>query len=118
MSLPKHLPSTYERVITRMLEKGSINSQEAEKNPIFCRHLNSVISRLRNQYQIDIYDHRETVKGYGGCDTRLKRYYLLTLGAEQAIESLNRWREARGLAPLPPSLSRILIRGFKLRDAA
>jgi hypothetical protein len=94
--------SQNERVLLAMLHLGSLNCQEAEKQPIKARHLNSVISELANRHQLQINREREQVPGYCGELCHLIRYSVIPDQIQPAIALLNQWRAKRHAPPVTP----------------
>lgn len=92
--------SQIERVLLALLYNGSINCQEAERQPIKARHLNSVISELANRHQLEVARQREQVKGYQGATCHLTRYSLPTAQTDRAQAMVNQLRARRKAPPV------------------
>lgn len=98
-SLAKACPrpaSQQERVLTAIIYYGSLNAQEAERSPIFARHLNSVISSFANKYGLQFSRTAESVMGYARNKTLLNRYALNHADVEKAQRLVDKWRKRRG----------------------
>jgi len=92
--------SQQERVLTALLYFGSLNAQEAERGPVYARHLNSVISSLTNRYNLEITRQPEKTKGYASFDCYLNRYCLADGELDKAQRIVDLWRVRRGVAPI------------------
>lgn len=89
-----------ERILLTLLYHGSINSQEAEQQPIKVRHLNSAISDLANRCRLEIIRDREPVKGYEGEICQLTRYSIPFYELINARVIINQLRARRKALPI------------------
>ncbi len=81
-------PRKWARILKVFLTGRSLNRFEAEPLGDHCLH--STVSRIESM-GVTIARHEETVRGYRGCETRVKRYYLSDpLSREHARRLLGR----------------------------
>ncbi|MFV0508308.1 MAG: hypothetical protein ACK5M8_03540 [Shewanella algae] len=109
-----------ERVLLGMMYFGSITAQEAEKSPIYARHLNTVVSELSNRMMLTVLRRPEKVRGYAKQVCTLNRYSLADDQLEKARLLINNWRLKRGAEPIYwPQLTQFPLTGyFDLGEAA
>jgi hypothetical protein len=109
-----------ERVLLAMVYSGSITAQEAEKPPIYARHLNSVISELSNRMTLTVLRKPEKVRGYAKQICTLNRYQLADDQLDKAKWLIDHWRARRGASPIYWSeLTRLpLASYFDLKEVA
>lgn len=93
-------PFQVERVATALLWLGSLTCQEAGREPVNARYLNSVMSQLRHDHAISWSATPEKAQGYRGEPAHLVRYELTELGQQQARQQVERWRQQRGASPI------------------
>lgn len=89
-----------ERVLIYVLNYGSINRREAEKDPVFDHCLPSTISELKSRNGIEFIGVPEKLTGYEGNTAMMSRYRLTTKGVEHARKLVNELRRKRGLPPI------------------
>ncbi|KEA63123.1 hypothetical protein ADIMK_2647 [Marinobacterium lacunae] len=89
-----------ERVLIYVLNHGSINRREAEKDPVFDHCLPSTISEFKSRNGIEFIGAPEKLTGYEGHTAMMSRYRLTAPGVKQARKLVNELRRKRGLPPI------------------
>ncbi|WP_052074446.1 hypothetical protein [Shewanella mangrovi] len=109
-----------ERVLLAMMYTGSITAQEAERAPIYARHLNSVVSELSNRMTLTVLRQPEKVRGYAKQVCTLNRYRLAEDQLDKAKLLIDHWRSKRGADPIYWSQLTLLPLAsyFNLREVA
>ena len=117
---PMRPATQQEHVLLAMVYTGSITAQEAERSPIYARHLNSVVSEFANKMGLIMLRTPERVRGYAKQVCILNRYELAVDDINKAKLLINHWRAKRGAEPInwPRLTFTPLASYFSLKEAA
>jgi hypothetical protein len=92
-------PFKLERVLTYLVEHGSINRLEAEKAPVFDHALNSTMSNeIKLRLGLEFSSIPEKTIGYNGLGAIFNRYTLTEESTIKAKQLINDYRLKRGVA--------------------
>lgn len=89
--MDRQLISTKKKRVLMALVRRSYNRFQAERE-LSDHCLNSTISTLQNQHGIHIERKFETVPGYQGLPTRVRRYWISDTEKEKALTIAKFWR--------------------------
>jgi len=90
-----------ERVLTYLVEHGSINRLEAEKAPVFDHALNSTMSNeIKLRLGLEFSSIPEKTIGYNGLGAIFNRYTLTEESTIKAKKLINEYRAKRGASPI------------------
>ncbi len=93
-------PTKLERVLTWLVENGSINRLEAEKAPVLDHALPSTMSNeIKQRLGIEFTSCLEKCVGYNGLGAYYKRYEFTFKGKQAAKKTINKLRLQRGEKP-------------------
>ncbi len=94
-------PYKLERVLTYLVEHGSINRLEAEKAPVFDHALNSTMSNeIKQRLGLDFTSIPEKTNGYNGLGAIFNRYAFTEVSTVKAKQLINEYRAKRGADPV------------------
>lgn len=94
-------PTKLERVLTWLVEHGSINRLEAEKAPVFDHALPSTMSNeIKTRLGLEFTSALEQCTGFNGMGAQYKRYEFTFKGTQAAKKIINSLRTKRGAAPI------------------
>ena len=94
-------PFKLERVLTYLVEHGSINRLEAEKAPVFDHALNSTMSNeIKLRLGLEFFSIPEKTTGYDGLGAIFNRYTFTPASEAKAKELINDYRIKRGVDPI------------------
>jgi hypothetical protein len=86
-----------ERVLTYLVENGSINRLEAEKKPVFDHALNSTMSNeFKLRLGLKFTSIPEKTTGYDGLGAIFNRYTFTAESTIKAKQLINEYRAKRG----------------------
>ena len=95
-------PFKLERVLTYLVDHGSINRLEAEKAPVFDHALNSTMSNeIKLRLGLEFSSIPEKTTGYDGLGAIFNRYTFTLESNAKAKELINGYRIKRGASPIP-----------------
>ncbi|QEQ97322.1 hypothetical protein [Neptunomonas concharum] len=94
-------PTKLERVLTWLVEHGSINRLEAEKAPIFDHALPSTMSNeIKKRLGLEFTSVLEKSTGFNGMGAYYKRYKFTFTSSQAAKKIINNLRKKRGAPPI------------------